>query len=48
MEFEVFLKSSFQSYSYLLKYNPIESADNYVREIQIIFEDDDTMLLLQN
>ena len=48
MEFEVFLKSSFQSYRYQLKYNPIESADNYIQAIQMLFENDDTMLLIQN
>ena len=48
IEFEVFLKSSFQSYSYLLKYNPIETVDNYVKAIQMLFENDDTMLVVQN
>ena len=48
MEFEVFLKSNFQSYSYLLKYNPFEHSKNYVKVIQMLFENDDTILLIQN
>ena len=46
MEFDFFLKSSFQSYS--LKYNPFEHSVNYVKAIQVLFENDDTMLLIQN
>ena len=48
IEFEVFLKSSFQSYSSLLKYNPFGHNENYVKAIQIIFGNDDTILLIQN
>ena len=48
MEFEVFLKSNFQSYSYLLKYNPFEHSENYVKVIQMLFENDHTILLIQN
>ena len=44
----MFLKSSFQSYSYLLNYNPFENVDIYVKAIQILFENDDTILLIQN
>ena len=46
MEFEVFLKSSFQSYS--LKYNSFENSENCVKAIQMLFENDDTILLIQN
>ena len=48
IEFEVFLKSSFQSYSYLLNYNPFENVENDVKANQLIFENDDTILLIQN
>ena len=48
MEFEVFLKLSFQSYSFSLKYNPFEHTENYVKAIQMLFENNDTMLLIQN
>ena len=37
-EFELFLKSIYQINSYLLQYNPVESAENYVRAIEILFE----------
>ena len=33
MEFELFLKSNYQQNNYLLKYNTIKSAENYVRAI---------------
>ena len=48
MEFELFLKSNYQQNNYLLKYNPIESAENYVRVIQTLFENDDTVAPIQN
>ena len=48
IEFEVFLKSRFQSYSYLLIYNPFKNVENYVKAIQMIFENDDTIHLIQN
>ena len=38
----------FQSYSCLLKYNPFEHSENYVKAIQMLFENDDTILLIQN
>ena len=44
----MFLKSSFQSYSYLLNYNPFENVENDVKAIQILFENDDTTLPIQN
>ena len=37
IEFEVFFKSIFQSYSYLLNYNHFENSENYVKEIQMLF-----------
>ena len=48
MKFELFLKSSHQSYRYLLQYISIKSAEKYVRAIQMLFENDDTMILIQN
>ena len=46
MEFEVFLKSFFQSYS--LKYSPFAQSENYVKAIEILFESDHTILIIQN
>ena len=46
MEFEVFQKSSFLSYS--LKYSPFALGENYVKVIEMIFENDNTILLIQN
>ena len=48
MEYESFLKSSFQRYSFSLKYNHFEHTKNYVKVIQMLFENDDTILLIQN
>ena len=48
VEFELFLKTTFLQNSYLLNYNPIESNQNYVRSIEYLFEQDDTMTLIQN
>ena len=47
-EFELFLKSSYQMNSYLLQYIHVKFAENYVRAIEILFEQDDTMTLIQN
>ena len=38
IDFEVFLKSSFQSYS--LKYSPFALNENHVKAIEILFEND--------
>ena len=48
VEFELFLKTTFLQNSYLLNYNPIESTQNYIRSIEYLFEQDDTMTLIQN
>ena len=47
-EFEFFLKSSYEKNCYFLRYNPDESAKNYLRAIEILFEQDNTMTLIQN
>ena len=44
MEFEVFLKSSFQSYS--LNYSPFTLLENYVNSIEMIFENHNTMSII--
>ena len=46
IEYEVFLKSSFQSYS--LKYSPFALSENYVKAIEILFENSNTMIIIQN
>ena len=46
LEFELFVKSSYQINSYLLQYNSVESAENHVRAIEILFEKDATMTLV--
>ena len=38
VEFELFLKTKFLQNSYLLNYNPVESAKNYIRSIENLFK----------
>ena len=46
IEFEVFLKLSFQSYN--LKYSSFTLSENYVKAIEILFENSNTMIIIQN
>ena len=48
VEFESFLRTKFLQNRYLLNYNPVESTQNYVRSMENLFEQDDTMTLIQN
>ena len=45
---ESFPKTKFLQNSYLLNYNPVESAENYVQSIENLFKQDGTMTLIQN
>ena len=44
IEFEVFLKLSFQSYN--LKYSSFTLSENYVKAIEILFENDNTISII--
>ena len=46
VDFEVFLKSSY--HNYCLNYSPFALIENYVKAIEILFENHNTMSIIQN